>query len=133
MTYLKPTGKSVDEAFTDLQASIAAHGYGLLHSYDLRRTLEGKGFPLANECRILEVCNPRQASVVLAADMSLNMALPCRISIYEDAGRTLIGMIPPTEQLALVSTDPDIARAAADVERVLMVIIDEAASPRIIA
>ena len=127
MTYLKSTGKSVDDAFAALQTSIAAHGYGLLHTYDLRRTLEGKGFPLANECRILEVCNPRQASEVLAADMSLNMALPCRISIYEDGGRTLIGMIPPSEQLALVSADPAIASAAVEVERVMRAIIDAAA------
>ena len=34
---------------------------------DFKQTLESKGFPLANECRVLEVCNPGQASEVLAA------------------------------------------------------------------
>ncbi|WP_159016096.1 DUF302 domain-containing protein [Cognatiluteimonas profundi] len=127
MLYIKPTSKTVDRAFEDLEASIARNGFGLLHSYDFRKTLGEKGFPMESECRVLEVCNPRQASEVLAADMSLNMALPCRISVYQDGGRTLIGMVPPTDMLSLVSQDPAIATTAMEVERTMRTIIDEAA------
>jgi uncharacterized protein (DUF302 family) len=59
--------------------------------------------------------------------MALNMVLPCRVSIYEDGGRTLIGMVPPTDLLALVSTDPAIAASADEVEATMQRIIDDAA------
>lgn len=127
MLYTRQTSKSVDRAFQDMEASIKRHGFGLLHTYDFRKTLGEKGFELANECRVLEVCNPRQASEVLGVDMSLNMVLPCRISIYQDKGDTLIGMVPPTDLLALVSQDPAIAAAAVEVERVMKEIIDDVA------
>ena len=66
MLYIKPTSKTVERAFADLEASIARNGFGLLHSYDFRKTLGDKGFPMESECRVLEVCNPKQASEVLA-------------------------------------------------------------------
>lgn len=126
MIYTRRTSKSVAEATRDVEAAVAAHGFGVLHSYDFQQTLGEKGFPLANGCRVLEVCNPRQASEVLAADMTLNMALPCRLSVYEDNGATMIGMIPPTDLLRLVSSDPAIARVAGEVEHTMKAIIDAA-------
>ncbi len=126
MLYRKQTDKSVDQVFQDLEAAAKAHGFGVLHHYDFKQTLEGKGFPLANECRVLEVCNPKQASEVLAVDMALNMALPCRGSIYQDGGKTIVGMIPPTAVLKLVSDDPRIAPAAKLVEDSMEKIIESA-------
>lgn len=126
MLYCKQTQKSVDQVFTDIEAAAKDQGFGLLHHYDFKQTLGSKGFPLSNECRVMEVCNPGQASEVLAIDMALNMALPCRISIYEDGGRTFVGMIPPTAVLKLVSDDPRIEPAARLVEEAMEKIIDSA-------
>lgn len=72
----------------------------------------------------MEICNPGQASEVLSVDMALNMALPCRISIYEDHGKTIVGMIPPTAVLKLVSDDPRIEPAARQVEETIEKIIE---------
>jgi uncharacterized protein (DUF302 family) len=127
MLYAVKTAKSVERATQDLEAAIAANGFGLLHTYDFRQILAGKGFNLPGECRVFEVCNPRQASEVLAVDMALNMVLPCRVSIYEDQGRIMIGMVPPSDLLPLVSGDPSIAAAAQDVETTMKRIIDDAA------
>lgn len=126
MLYRKQTQKSVDQVFADIEAAAKEHGFGLLHHYDFKQTLESKGFPLANECRVMEVCNPKQASEVLGVDMALNMALPCRISIYQDGGKTIVGMIPPTDVLKLVSNDPRIEPAAQQVEEAMEKIIDSA-------
>ncbi|MCW8806673.1 MAG: DUF302 domain-containing protein [Rhodanobacter sp.] len=109
-----------------MQAALKAGGFGMLHYHDFRKTLADKGFELPNECLVLEVCNPRQAAEVLGTDMSLNMALPCRLSIYEDHGKTYIGMVPPTIQLALISDDERIADVAREVERTLEQVIDSA-------
>lgn len=127
MIYTRPTTKSVDLATHDLEAAVAANGFGLLHTYNFRTILAGKGFALPGECRVFEVCNPKQASEVLAVDMALNMVLPCRVSIYEDKGRTIIGMVPPSDLLPLVSVDPAIAASAHEVEATMKKIIDDAA------
>ncbi len=127
MIYKKQSSKSVSAAFEAMQAAVKAHGFGVLHTYDFKQTLADKGFPLANGCIVMEVCNPKQASEVLAMDMALNMALPCRVSIYEQDGSTWIGMVPPTEQLSLISGDERIAEAARGVEAAMKEMIDEAA------
>jgi uncharacterized protein (DUF302 family) len=127
MIYAIATTKSVERASTDLETAIAANGFGLLHTYDFRQILAGKGFGLAGECRVFEVCNPKQASEVLAANMALNMVLPCRVSIYEDKGQTMLGMVPPSDLLPLVSADPSIAGVAREVEATMKRIIDAAA------
>jgi len=125
MIYVKSSDKSVEQAAADVEAAAQRHGFGVLHSYDFKATLRSKGFDLPNECRVLEVCNPRQASEILRSDMRVNMALPCRISVYEDAGRTRIGMIRPTALLGLISESGELGKAASEVERTVEAIIDE--------
>jgi uncharacterized protein (DUF302 family) len=127
MTYVKETRKDVAQATKDLEAAVARHGFGVLHTYDLHETLENKGYPIRNACRVLEVCNPRHAQAVLDHDMALNMALPCRISVYEEQGMTRIGMIPPSEILGLVSKSDALRTVAGEVETAIRTMIDEAA------
>jgi RNA polymerase-binding protein DksA len=129
MYYIVATAKSVAEATRDLEIAVQKHGFGVLHVYDLKETLTRKGHPLRPECRIFEVCNPEHASRVLARDMRLNMALPCRVSVYEDAGVTRIGTILPTEMLGVLSRDRELAETARAVETTIKAIVDEAAAP----
>ena len=44
--YIAETTKSPAQAVTDLEASVKQHGYGVLHTYDLKQTLASKGFDL---------------------------------------------------------------------------------------
>lgn len=127
MQYIVDSDKSVAQAAEDLAKAVAAGGFGVLHVYDLKQTLASKGVELANECRIFEVCNPRQASRVLTSDMSLSVALPCRIAVYESGGRTQIATLKPTELLAELSDDPRLTDTAVDVERAIEAMIDHAA------
>ena len=89
-------------------------------------TLRSKGLAFAEECRVFEVCNPGQAAKVLAVDMQLNMALPCRISVYTEKGITRIGLIRPTQMLSALSSDPALNEIAKEVEAKTMQMIDNA-------
>jgi uncharacterized protein (DUF302 family)/RNA polymerase-binding transcription factor DksA len=129
MYYIVPSTKSVDAAARDLEAAVRKHGFGVLHVFDLKETLTKKGYPLEPQCRIFEVCNPQQATRVLQTDMRLNMALPCRISIFEDEGVTKLGTIRPTATLRALSDDREIVAIAGAVETTITAIIDEAAAP----
>lgn len=130
MYYLVETEKSFERASTDLAAAVARHGFGVLHVHDLGATLRAKGIDFSEECRVFEVCNPAQAARVLSADMRLNMALPCRISVFTQAGRTRIGLIRPAAMLATLSSDPALAEVAAEVERKTIQMVDDARGPK---
>lgn len=126
MYYTVTSNKTFELASTDLDAAVKRHGFGVLHVHDLGATLRSKGIAFENECRVFEVCNPGQAAKVLSTDMRLNMALPCRISVYTDKGRTHIGLIRPVQMLAALSDDPALAQVAAEVEDKTIRMVDEA-------
>lgn len=126
VAYIIETEKSVANALAALQAAIAKNQYGVMHIHDLRATLQKKGHDLGTDCHVLEVCNPRQAVNVLREDISMNMALPCRISVYQEGGKTKIGTILPTTILGMMSDSPALGGVAGQVEQDLKRIIDEA-------
>src|SRR5690606_14126077 len=118
--------KSFEQASSDLQDAVTRNGFGVLHIHDLGATLRSKGIDFAEQCRVFEVCNPQQAAKVLAEDMRLNMALPCRISVYTEQGQTRIGMIKPETMLSMLSEDESIKQVAQEVERLTIKMCDEA-------
>lgn len=126
MYYIVETDKPFEQAANDLDAAVKRNGFGVLHVHDLGNTLRGKGVDFGGECKVFEVCNPEQAARVLATDMRLNMALPCRISVYTDHGKTYIGLIRPVQMLSDLSDDPDLRGVAAEVEKKTIGMIDEA-------
>lgn len=126
MYYIVETAKSFEQAATDLEAAVKKHGFGVLHIHDLGNTLRSKGMAFNEQCRVLEVCNPAQAAKVLAADMRLNMALPCRISVFTQKNKTMIGLIKPVEMLAALSQDATLLQVAKEVEESTIRMVDEA-------
>ncbi len=126
MYYIVETGKSFDQASNDLDAAVKRNGFGVLHVHDLGATLRSKGIDFAEQCKVFEVCNPTQAAKVLASDMRLNMALPCRISVYTEKGATRIGLITPVKMLSALSQDPALVSVAREVEDKTILMIDEA-------
>ncbi len=131
MIYLRESDLSVDQLSDAIAAAAEAQGFGVLHQYDFEEILAKKGFPIDVRCRVFEICNPRQASEVLSVNIALNMALPCRVSVYEQDGRTMVGMIPPTAMLALVSDDKAITASAREVESAMQAMIDELAGGKV--
>lgn len=126
MYYVVETSKSFEQASADLDAAVKRHGFGVLHVHDLGETLRSKGIAFEEHCKVFEVCNPAQAAKVLAADMRLNMALPCRISVFTDKGATKIGLIKPAQMLASLSQEPSLLQVAEEVENKTIQMVDEA-------
>jgi len=58
--------------------------------------------------------------------MELNMALPCRVSVYSEKGKTKIGMIRPAAMLKSLSDSPKLAQIANEVEGAIIAMIQEA-------
>ncbi len=126
MYYIVESSKGFEQAANDLESAVARHEFGVLHIHDLGNTLRSKGMAFAENCKVFEVCNPKQAVKVLGTDMRLNMALPCRISVYTEKGQTKIGMIKPEPMLASLSSDGSLAQVAHEVELKTKQMIDDA-------
>jgi len=126
MYHIVESNKSFEQAATDLEAAVKRNEFGVLHIHDLGNTLRSKGIDFVEQCRVFEVCNPVQASKVLSTDMRLNMALPCRISVYTEQGKTKIGMIQPVPMLAALSQDVSLVKVAQEVEAKTKIMIAEA-------
>jgi uncharacterized protein (DUF302 family) len=94
--------------------------------HDLGSTLRSKGVEFSDECKVFEVCNPGQAAKVMALDMRLNMALPCRISVYTEKGQTRIGLIKPEGMLSALSQDAALIQIAKEVEEQTLQMVNEA-------
>lgn len=126
MYYIAESDKTFEQAATDLEAAVKRHEFGVLHIHDLGNTLRSKGVDFTGQCKVFEVCNPAQAAKVLSSDMRINMALPCRISVYTEQDKTRIGMIRPMPMLAALSQDATLIEVAQQVEAKTRQMIDEA-------
>ena len=121
------TDKTVNEAASALQAAVEANRFGVMQIHNLRETMAKKGVEFERECRIFEVCQPQQAKKVLDQNMSVSTALPCRISIYEEGGKTILATLKPTTLLAMFDS-PQLEHVAQEVEDTILKIMKEAAS-----
>jgi len=64
---------------------------------------------------------------VLEENMSVSTALPCRISIYQEGGKTMLAALKPTLLLALFHT-PQLEGVAQEVETAMIKIMKETAA-----
>jgi len=126
MYYIAETEKSFEQAAQDLESEVKNLGFGVLHIHNLGETLRSKGVEFDEDCKVFEVCNPQQAAKVLSIDMRLNMALPCRISVFTEKGTTKIGLIEPAKMLSGLSDDPTLLEVAKEVEEKTIQMIDNA-------
>ena len=109
------TDKTVSEAAKALQTCVQTNHFGVMQVHNLKETMARKGVDFTRECLIVEGCQPQLTKKVLDENMSVSTALPCRISIYEEGGKTILATLKPTALLAMVYA-PQLAEAAQEVE-----------------
>ena len=126
MFHIKSTPKSVETVVQDLAAAVKKHQFGLLHTHDLQNIMISKGVEFQYPCRVLEVCNPHHAAKVLGENILVNLALPCRIGVWEEDGHTMVGTMLPTQLMQIFGDSPVMAETAAQVETDILAIITDA-------
>ena len=126
MLFKLSTDKSLSEAAAALQAAVQANRFGVMQVHNLKETMAKKGVDFGRECLIFEVCQPQQAKKVLEENMSISTMLPCRISLYEEDGKTILASLKPTALLAMFNV-PQLQGVAQDVEESIIKIMNETA------
>ena len=121
---IRSAAQPLEAVCTRLAEIATSHKFGVLGTHNLREKMESKGVPFTRECRVIEICNPRHAQVVLNQNIEISTALPCRISVYAEGGRTILVTIKPTRLLTMFNA-PGAAATAKEVEDVMVLIMDE--------
>jgi uncharacterized protein (DUF302 family) len=126
LDYTITSRKNFDDTVKAVTDATADAGFRVLFVHDVAATLAEKGFQ-RERVSIVEVCNAKYASQVLAADVKIGLMLPCPIMIYAESGEVCITTMRPS----LISgffPEADIADVAGAVEGILIGIMDKAAA-----
>lgn len=122
--YTVETSKSVEEAIQSLEKHLEEEKFGVQWQFNVKETLNNKGFELENPFTILEVCNPQEAQNVLSVNQLVGYFLPCKMVVYENnQGKTKIGMPRPSSLIQMVEDD-SLHEIATEIERRLIACID---------
>lgn len=116
--------KSVADIAQVFAEVCARYKFGVLGVIDIRQKLQEKGLSFDRECLVFEVCNPQAAQKVLNDNPAISAALPCRISVYRDDGKTKIAAILPTA-LLIMFPNPELKPVAEEVERTIVRIMQD--------
>jgi uncharacterized protein (DUF302 family) len=126
LDYTVPTSKDFDAAVDVVAQLVKDAGFRVLFVHDVSATLAEKGFQ-RERVSIIEMCNAKYANGVLAADVKIGLLLPCPIMVYAEKGKVFISTMRPT-LIGGFFPEADIAEVAAQVEDVLVGILDKAAA-----
>lgn len=121
--YTVETEKSIEDAIASLEVSLKEEKFGILWQFDIKDKLQEKGLEFNQQYRVLEVCNPHEAQRVLLENQLVGYFLPCKIVVYEDNGKTMIGMPKPSSLISMLEDDT-IKELAIDIEKRLITCID---------
>ncbi|RLJ71161.1 uncharacterized protein (DUF302 family) [Hydrogenivirga caldilitoris] len=120
------SAKSVEEVRQKLEETAKAKGFGVMSTHEVTKILESKGQPINYSCVIVEICQPRAASQVLSRNPYISTAMPCRVAIFEQGGKTILSTIAPTEMLNMFN-EQELEGIAQEVEKLVREIMEESA------
>jgi uncharacterized protein (DUF302 family) len=124
--YTVETKKTVAEAISSLEESLMEEKFGVLWNFDVKGKLNEKGLEYDNEFTVLEVCNPKEAQRVLNEEILVGYFLPCKIVVYNEEGKTKIGMPKPSALIEMVDNEK-LKDIALEIEGRLISCIDKSA------
>jgi len=93
MVYTIRTPQCIDTVKKELESKAKEVGFGVLKTYEFKQILEEKGYPIEKDITVYELCNPPGAQQALSQLPEISVYLPCRISVYEDKGKTTLSSI----------------------------------------
>ncbi|MFO7650321.1 MAG: DUF302 domain-containing protein [bacterium] len=107
----------VDDVRAKLEAELKARKFGVLHTHDVKGTLESKSVAFAAALYILDVCNPVLAKQALeSTDNRIAPLLPCSVAVWQDGADVVARFLRPTALAAFLPEEKGLDRLAPDAE-----------------
>ncbi len=103
--YVKETDLTFDVALERVGEELQKEGFKVLTTIDVQAKFKEKlniDFP---KYKILGACNPKLAHEAISIEWDIGLLLPCNIIVYEKDGRVGVGVMKPSEAMAIVEND----------------------------
>lgn len=123
MLNIVESSKSVQEIVDEIVKIAPDHKFGVLHIHKIQDILKSKGFPIENECQVLDICSPSVANELLVNDITLSSILPCKIAVFTKNAKTNISLNSVVQLVDDIN--PDLTDLASSVQESLLKIIEE--------
>ncbi|MBB5172307.1 DUF302 domain-containing protein [Texcoconibacillus texcoconensis] len=117
--YTVETTNDIQETIESLKVNLQEEKFGVLWELSITDKLQEKGVDFDKPYYVFEVCNPHEAKKLLSASELAGYFLPCKVVVYEEGGKTKIGLPKPTTLFPLVEND-EVKEAAEDIEKRLI-------------
>lgn len=124
MIYKRKTNKTIEKLLIDLKKHLSDIGFGVLWEMNFKDKFDEKGLEFDGDFKILEVCNPVKAHMILNDNIDMGFFLPCKIAVFEQEGEIFIGMPEPTKMMDFAE-QPSVGAMALEVETLLKSAIDK--------
>ncbi len=107
-------GVSYSEAVDRVTEALAAEGFGVLTTIDVRETFKKKLDLDFRHYLIMGACNPQLAHQALTNEPSIGLLLPCNVVVEETASGVEVSMARPRAMLGIAGSDAleDVANEA---------------------
>jgi uncharacterized protein (DUF302 family) len=93
MAYVRRSNASFADTVEAVQLAAENQGWTVLTVHDLKRRFLNKGFDWSSGLSIVETCNSKYATEMVAANPRLALYLPCRIVVREDRDGVEVSVI----------------------------------------
>jgi uncharacterized protein (DUF302 family) len=113
MFTLKITSElSIDKIADKVQTECDNYKFALLKTYNYHEIVESKGFPIKRKVYIYEICQAKTASLMLTDFPHFSIFMPCKLSIYEHNGKTIIATMDMSIILKAVNSNKELFKEA---------------------
>ena len=123
--FSKTLNMSFADAVLHVTEALAAKGFGVLTTIDVRETMKKKFGVEFRPYKILGACNPHFAYRALLAEDKIGTMLPCNVIVTEvSPGTVEISAVDPVASMASVA-NPALGEVAGSVRKLLQQVIRE--------
>ncbi len=121
--FIKKIDLAFDDALVKVEEELKKEGFGILTTIDAQEKFKEKlniDFP---KYKILGACNPAMAHKAISMEWNVGLLLPCNVIVYEKENSVWVGIIKPSQAMAMVENDT-LKEIAAEVEAKLKTVFE---------
>jgi len=100
--------QAIENISQQVPAKCEEYGFTLLTTYNYHEIVENKGFPIKQKVWIYEICVAKTAALMLTSNPNFSIFMPCKLSVYEENGKTIISTMNMGIMLEAVKTDKEL-------------------------
>ena len=122
--FTKTLDMPFDAAVTHVTEALAAKGFGVLTTIDVKATMKKKLDVDFKPYTILGACNPKLALSALQAEDKIGTMLPCNVIVTETApGKVEVAAVDPVASMSAIQ-NPSLGEIAGKVRQMMSDVVD---------